>query len=78
MCSHIETEAKTALCGTKSHHSKNVMFFDNDRGDALQKACNYDYYTDGDTIHLVQAANIVRKEMFKQNIYLMRHLKKNH
>ena len=27
LCSHIETEAKTALCGTKSHHSKNVMFF---------------------------------------------------
>ena len=46
---------------------KNVMLsFDDDIGGALQKACDHDYYSDSDAMHLVRAAKIVRKQMFLQ------------
>ena len=46
---------------------RNVMLsFDDDIGDALQKACDYDCYNDHDAMDLVQAAKVVRREMFKQ------------
>ena len=45
---------------------KNVMLsFDDDIGGAIQKACDHDYNSDCDAIHLVQAAKIVRKELFQ-------------
>ena len=44
---------------------KNVMLsFDDDIGGALQKACDHDYYSDSDAMHLVRAAKIVRRQMF--------------
>ena len=47
--------------------SRNVMLsFDDDIGGALQKACEYDYNSDHDAMHLVRAAKVVRREMFKQ------------
>ena len=46
---------------------RNVMLsFDDDIGDALQKACDYDCYNDHDAMDLVRAAKVVRREMFKQ------------
>lgn len=45
---------------------RNVMFsFDVDIGGALQKACDYDSYSDHDAMDLMRAAKVVR-EMFKQ------------
>ena len=45
---------------------RNVMLsFDDDIGGALQKA--YDHDSDHDAMHLVRAAKVVRREMFKQN-----------
>jgi len=44
---------------------KNVMVsFDDDIGCTIQKACDHDYYSDCDAMHLVQAAKSVRKQMF--------------
>ena len=43
-----------------------MLSFDDDIGDALQKACDYDCYNDHDAVDLVQAAKVVRREMFKQ------------
>ena len=44
---------------------RNVMLsFNDDIGDALKKACYHD--SDNDAMHLVQAAKVVRKEMFSQ------------
>ena len=46
---------------------KNIMLsFDDDIGGALKKACDHDYYSDSNSMHLVQAAKIVRRQMFPQ------------
>ena len=39
-----------------------MLLFDNDIGGALQKACDHD----NDTMHLVQAGKVVRREIPKQ------------
>ena len=44
-----------------------ILTFDEDIGSALRKACNID----DDSMHLARAAQIVHKEMFEKNIYLM-------
>ena len=43
---------------------KMFLSLDDDIGGALQKACDHVYYSDSDAMHLVQAAMIVRKQMF--------------
>ena len=43
-----------------------MLSFDDDIGGALQKADEYDYNSDHDAMHLVRAAKVVRREMFKQ------------
>ena len=42
-----------------------VLSFEDDIGGAIQKACNHDDDSDYNAIHLVQAAKIIRKEMFQ-------------
>ena len=37
---------------------------DDDISDALQKVCSNDYYSDYDAMHSVQAAKVVRGEIF--------------
>ena len=51
-----------------------MLSFNDDVGDALQKACVYDCYNDHDAMDLVQAG----REMFKQKYYLMGLSQKNH
>jgi len=43
-----------------------LLVFNNDIGNALGKACEYD--ADNDAVHLARAAAIVRREMFKRKI----------
>ena len=43
-----------------------MLSFDDDISNALQKVCSNDYYSDYDAMYLVQAAKVVRREMFKQ------------
>ena len=37
-----------------------MISFGNNISGALQKACDHDYYSDTDAMHLVRAAKIVR------------------
>ena len=43
-----------------------MLSLDHDISDALQKVCGNDYYSDYDAMCLVQAAKVVRREIFKQ------------
>ncbi|KAG7177908.1 hypothetical protein Hamer_G032046, partial [Homarus americanus] len=41
-----------------------ILAFEDDKGDALAKACEYDH--DNDAVHLLRAAQIVRRDMFTE------------
>ena len=46
---------------------RNVLIsFDDDISGALQNACDDDFCSDRDAMHLMRAAKVVRREMFKQ------------
>ena len=51
---------------TATMQDKNfVLSFEDDVGSAIQKACKHDDVSHANTMHLVRAARIIRKEIFQ-------------
>ena len=42
-----------------------VLSFEDDVGSTIQKTCKHDDYSHANTMHLVRAARIIRKEIFQ-------------
>ncbi|KAG7175400.1 hypothetical protein Hamer_G001481 [Homarus americanus] len=60
-----ETEKRETTYETEHNKGRDILLaFEDDIGDALAKACEYDH--NNDAVHLLRAAQIVRRDMFTE------------